>query len=100
MGLDIGSGSTKMMVAKVDICKNKILDVLHNESQSVQYNEDLEKNADGNLSPTIIVKGQEVLTEMLKKGRTFNPKKFTVWALQFLENHKMELRSLRGSQKN
>lgn len=75
MGLDIGSGSTKMMVAKVDFCKNKVLEVLHNESQAVQYNEDLEKHADNNLSPAIIAKGQEVLTGMINKGKTFKPKK-------------------------
>lgn len=75
MGLDIGSGSTKMMVAKIDYCKNKVLEVLHNESQAVQYNEDLEKNTDGNLSPAIIAKGQEVLTGMITKGKTFKPKK-------------------------
>jgi len=75
MGLDIGSGSTKMMVAKVDFCKNKVLEVLHNESQAVQYNEDLEKNADGNLSPAIVAKGQGVLTGMMTKGKTFKPKK-------------------------
>lgn len=75
MGLDIGSGSTKMMIAKVDFCKNKVLEVLHNESQAVQYNEDLEKNADGNLSPAIIAKGQGVLTGMMTKGKTFKPKK-------------------------
>jgi exopolyphosphatase/guanosine-5'-triphosphate,3'-diphosphate pyrophosphatase len=28
MGLDIGSGSTKIMVAKVDFCKKKIFKVL------------------------------------------------------------------------
>lgn len=75
MGLDIGSGSTKMMVAKVDFCKNKVLEVLHNESQAVQYNEDLEKHSDNNLSPVIIAKGQEVLTGMINKGKTFKPKK-------------------------
>lgn len=75
MGLDIGSGSTKMMVAKVDYCKNKVLEILHKESRPVQYNEDLEKNADGNLGPGIIAKGQEVLTGMIAKGKTFKPKK-------------------------
>lgn len=75
MGLDIGSGSTKMMVAKVDFCKNKILEVLHNESQAVQYNEDLDKSKDGNLSPAIIEKGQNVIGGMLTKGKTFKPKK-------------------------
>ena len=75
MGLDIGSGATKILVAKIDYCKAKVLEVLHSESQPVQYNEDLDKNKDGNLSPAIIAKGQDVLTGMISKGRTFKPKK-------------------------
>ena len=75
MGLDIGSGSTKMMVAKIDFCKNKILEILHKDSQAVQFNEDLEKNATGYLSPAIISKGQDVLNAMIIKGKTFKPKK-------------------------
>jgi exopolyphosphatase/guanosine-5'-triphosphate,3'-diphosphate pyrophosphatase len=64
-----------MMVAKVDFCKNKVLEVLHKDSQAVQFNEDLEKNADGNLSAAIISKGQDVLNAMIIKGKTFKPKK-------------------------
>lgn len=75
MGLDIGSGSTKIMVAKVDFCKNKILEVLHSENRAVQYNEDLEKSADGNLSPTIVNKGLSTLKEMINKAHTFRPKR-------------------------
>lgn len=75
LGLDIGSGSTKMMVAKVDFCKKKIMEVLYNESRPVSYNEDLEKNADGNLSPAIVEKGLLALTEMTAKAKPFKPKK-------------------------
>ena len=75
MGLDIGSGATKVLVAKIDYCKNKVLEVLHSESRPVEYNEDLDKNNDGNLSPVIIAKGQSVLSDMITKGKTFKPKK-------------------------
>lgn len=75
MGLDIGSGSTKIMVAKVDYCRNKILEVLHSENRAVQYNEDLEKSVDGNLSPVIVDKGLVTLKEMIKKANTFKPKR-------------------------
>ena len=75
MGFDIGSGSTKMMVAKIDYCKNKILEVLHQDSRPVAFNEDLEKSTDGNLSPAIIDKGAQTIEEMLKKGKSFKPKK-------------------------
>lgn len=75
MGFDIGSGSTKMMVAKIDYCKNKILEVLHQDSRPVAFNEDLEKSTDGNLSPGIIDKGAQTIEEMFKKGKSFKPKK-------------------------
>ena len=75
MGLDIGSGSTKMMVAKVDFCSHKILEVLLQESLPVQFNEDLEKSTDGNLSQTIIDKGYATLNGMITKGKKFKPKK-------------------------
>ncbi len=75
LGFDIGSGSTKMMVAKVDHCHKKILEVLLNESRAVSYNEDLEKSTDGNLSQGIIDKGLMALTEMEAKARPFKPKK-------------------------
>ncbi len=75
LGFDIGSGSTKMMVAKVDYCKKKILEVLLSESKQVSYNEDLEKSTDGNLSPAIIEKGLTALTELETKAKTFKPKR-------------------------
>lgn len=75
LGLDIGSGSTKMMVAKVDFCQNIILEVLLHESQPIAYNEDLERSSDGHLSPAIIEKGYETLKLMLLKAKTFKPQK-------------------------
>jgi len=75
LGMDIGSGSTKIMTAKVDFCQNKILEVLQNESVPVAYNEDLEKSKDGQLSQEIIDKGYSAISAMVTKGRTFKPKK-------------------------
>ena len=75
MGLDIGSGSTKIMVAKVDFCKNKILEVLHTENRAVQFNEDLEKSADGRLSASVVDKGFTALREMVNKANTFKPRR-------------------------
>lgn len=75
LGFDIGSGSTKMLVAKVDFCEHKIVEVLHSESRSIAFNEDLEKNKDNKLSPAIIEVGLKNLQEMTAKGRSFKPKK-------------------------
>ena len=75
MGLDIGSGSTKMLVAKVDFCQHKILEVLLSESKPVPFNEELEKSKDNNLNPAIVERGLQTISEMTKKGKTFKPKK-------------------------
>lgn len=75
MGFDIGSGSTKMMVAKVDFCEKKLLEVLYSESRPVAYNEDLEKSANESLSPEMTGKGLGILQEMVLKGKVFKPKK-------------------------
>ena len=63
------------MVAKVDFCKKKILEVLLQESRPVSYNEDLEKSIDGNLSPVIIEKGLSALNEMTTKAKALRPKR-------------------------
>lgn len=75
LGFDIGSGSTKMLVAKVDFCKQKVLEVLHTESRPISFNEDLEKNKTNILSPSIIEFGLKNLKEMVVKGKSFKPKK-------------------------
>lgn len=63
------------MVAKVDFCQGKVLEVLLNESKPVAYNEDLEKNSEGQLSEGIVDSGYKTLSEMIAKGKTFKPKK-------------------------
>lgn len=96
MGLDIGSGSTKMMVAKVDFCANKILEVLHQESQQVSFNEDLEKSTDGNLSQVIIDKGYATLNGMITKGKTFKPKRITGVATSVFRKSKNGVDVIKG----
>ncbi len=75
MGLDIGSGSTKMMVAEVDICSKKIIKVLVNESRSVGYNDDFEKSKDQSISKGMEDKGLAALQELIALGKVHKPKK-------------------------
>lgn len=74
MGLDIGSGSTKMMVAEVDICKKAILKVLAQDSRPVQYNEDFEKSKDGTIGNETEAKGLKALEELIAQAKTFKVK--------------------------
>lgn len=96
MGLDIGSGSTKMMVAKVDFCKNKILEVLHQESQPVPFNEDLEKSTDGNLSQAIIDRGLTTINGMITVGKKLKPKRISGVATSVFRKSKNGVDVIKG----
>lgn len=75
MGLDIGSGSTKMMVAKVDTCKRKIIEVLLSDARQISFNEDLAKSSDDKLSQEMIDTGLSKMQELVTEAQKFKPKK-------------------------
>lgn len=75
LGLDIGSGSTKMMVAKVDTCKRKIVEVLLNDARQISFNEDLAKSSEDRLSQEMIDSGLTKMEELVKEAQKFKPKK-------------------------
>lgn len=58
-GLDIGSGATKLKIAQVDSCKNKVLEILLDKSFAVEYKSDLKKSKDNAFSKSILSKGEE-----------------------------------------
>lgn len=74
-GLDIGSGSTKVLVVKVDYCLNKIIETLHSQSLSVQYNEAFEKDNNGLLNNEIQQEGIRQLEILVKKAKELKAKK-------------------------
>lgn len=75
LGFDIGSGSTKILVAQVDTCQKKILKVLLQDSRPVSYNEDFEKSKDGNISSILEEKGLATLKELTELARQHKPVK-------------------------
>lgn len=75
LGFDIGSGSTKILVAQVDTCQKKILKVLLQDSRPVSYNEDFEKSKDGTISPVLEEKGLATLKELSDLARIHKPVK-------------------------
>lgn len=74
MGLDIGSGSTKMMVAEVDFCKKVLIKVLAQDSRPVAYNEDFEKSKDESIGSETEDKGLKALQELITQANTFKVK--------------------------
>jgi len=77
---DIGSGNTKLKVAKVDICKSKIIEVLLEESQKVEYKEDLSRNQKSEFSSQIMEQGIQTIQKLKAKAMRYKPKSFTAVA--------------------
>ena len=73
---DIGSGTTKMKVAKVDTCEQKIVEMLLQQNEPVGYKEALKLSKKNNLETAIINKGVDVLINMKNKAMEFKPESF------------------------
>ena len=73
--LDIGSGSTKIKVAKVNVCSKKIITILMEDSLPVMYADDL-RNSD-KFSNTILQNGTAVIKKLLEKAFEFKPDRVT-----------------------
>jgi len=73
---DIGSGTTKMKVAMVDICKHKIIKILHESHRSVGYKQALKESKKNILDKKILTLGVEKLNEIKKEASSFKPKSF------------------------
>lgn len=61
---DIGSGSTKVKVAKINICYQKIEEILYEAAQPVGYHEDLTARKTGEFSKEILSKGFQILKQL------------------------------------
>ncbi len=73
--LDIGSGTTKILVARVNQCKKTILNIFMDEKVALPFNEDLDQSKDFRLSPMIFEKAVEKLTPLVEKARSYHPGK-------------------------
>ena len=73
---DIGSGSTKLLVAQVDHCNKKIVKVLLEAQKAVGYKEDLKNSNNTQLSQTITASGLAALTELKSKAMEYKPHRF------------------------
>lgn len=74
---DIGSGETKLKVAKVDACKYLINVVLLESKRDVNYKGDLAKSKNGNFSDTIMKEGRQALVELKEEAMKLKPQEFT-----------------------
>jgi len=71
--LDIGSGATKMKVARVDTCLQKVVKILADDSIKVAYSADLKKSADLKFSADIQAQGLKAIETLIAKGDREKP---------------------------
>lgn len=67
---DVGSGATTVKIADVDVCQQKIVQMIYEERALVGYKNDLVKNG-GILSAEILEQGREVFKKLSAKAREF-----------------------------
>ena len=78
--IDLGSGSTRFKVAKVDRCKGKILEVLLEREEKIDFKEDLIKSRTNTFSESIMSSSIETLRTLKKEADKFSPKEYVAVA--------------------
>lgn len=76
-GIDMGSGSTKIQVAQVDICRQTLGKVLYEDQRPVGFNADLAKSTNNQLGSAIQQQGLAALRALVAKAQTFHPQRIT-----------------------
>lgn len=76
-GLDIGSGTAKIAVARVDLCHHRIEKMLYQDQRAVAWNEALSQASDNQLSPAVVRQGAAALQQLLKNAQRYHPQRIT-----------------------
>lgn len=76
-GIDMGSGTTKILVSEVDVCRNKLGKVLFSQDKPIGFNEDLAESHNNQLSPQIQQQGAATLRELVAQAQKFHPVRIT-----------------------
>jgi len=83
-GIDVGSGSMKALVAKVDFCEGKILSVLFSEQFPVKFKEALSQSSDQKIDRQTIQTAREKFQTLLSQMNSFNPQRIRAVATSAL----------------
>ena len=73
---DLGSGSTKMKVGRVNVCRQKIEKILLEASLPVKYKESLQNSRDNWLDREIQNKGVEAVLKLKEMAQAFGPSSY------------------------
>ena len=73
---DVGSGTTKMKVAKVNVCEQKIVEMLLEKDIPVAYKAQLKNSKDNQFDSKIMEEGIDAILELKSQASVFNPESF------------------------
>nr|WP_237164948.1 hypothetical protein [Pantoea agglomerans] len=85
-GLDIGSGTTKIAVARVNVCQLRIEKMLYQDQRAVAWNEALAHSTDNQLSPAMTHEGAAALQQLLTQAQRFHPQRISGVATAVFRN--------------
>jgi exopolyphosphatase/guanosine-5'-triphosphate,3'-diphosphate pyrophosphatase len=77
---DIGSGTTKLKVAKVDICKQKIIKLLFESNRAIEYKQALKQSQNNTLNSKILTDGIKHLKALKSEASHYNPSSYVAVA--------------------
>lgn len=75
--IDMGSGSTKIAVAEVDICKLRLGRILFEAQRPVGFNDALTHSEDNQLDETIQKQGIEALHQLIRQATRYHPQRIS-----------------------
>jgi len=85
-GLDIGSGTTKIAVARVNVCQLRIEKVLYQDQRAVSWNEALAHSTDNQLNAAIAREGAAALQQLVAHAQRFHPQRISGVATAVFRN--------------
>lgn len=71
--MDVGSGSTKAMVALVNTCEKRIQEVIWRDQQAIGFNDDYERAANRGFSEQILIEAENKIRSLLTTMQTHEP---------------------------
>lgn len=78
--IDIGSGATRIKVAKVDFCQMRLKEILFEKQEKMGYQEALQASKDGTLNAQVITDGSEIVKKLHMESLPFKPKRIVATA--------------------
>ena len=79
---DIGSGSTRMLVAEVDQCSGQVIRPLDQASVKLDWSDDLLRQGNGGFSAEMIHRGIEAIDGLVDRARQWQPERIQGVATQ------------------